>query len=167
VPELQFEIIDLVFAIVIVIAAVRGAFRGFVAEVGSAASLILGIGGAVLFYRPGARLIARKFGESMWNPLIAFLVLFLVIYIVVKLVERLLAAIFDRLNLNRLDSALGFFLGIGEGLLLVAVALFFLNWQPFFDPGGLLEHSVFARFLFPLLPSPERIFGSGVRPRNV
>ena len=65
----QFELIDVVFAILIVIAAVRGAFRGFVAEVGSAASIILGIGGAVLFYRPGARLISGRFGQSMWNPL--------------------------------------------------------------------------------------------------
>jgi membrane protein required for colicin V production len=166
-PPPQFELIDVVFAILIVIAAVRGAFRGFVTEVGSAASLILGIGGAILFYRPGARLIAGRFGESMWNPLIAFLVLFLVIYVAVKLVERMLAALFDRLNLNRLDSALGFFLGIGEGLLLVAAALFFLSWQPFFDPAPILGNSLFARFLFPLLPSPERIFENGVRPRGV
>jgi membrane protein required for colicin V production len=167
VPAMQFEIIDIVFAILIVIAAVRGAFRGFVTEVGSAASVILGIGGAILFYRPGARLITRRFGESMWNPLIAFLILFLIIYVVVKLVERMLAVLFDRLNLNRLDSALGFFLGIGEGLLLVSVALFLLSWQPFFDPGPILGHSIFARFLFPLLPSPERIFENGVRPRGV
>jgi membrane protein required for colicin V production len=164
---MQFEIVDVVFAILIIVAAIRGAFRGFVAEAGSAASLILGIVVAVLFYRPAARLIAHRFGSSMWNPLIAFLVLFLIAYVVVKLVERLLAAIFERLNLERLDSALGFFLGIGEGLLLVAVILFFLNWQPFFDPGPMLEHSLFARMLFPILPSPERIFENGLRPRNV
>ena len=164
---MQYEIIDVVFGILILTAAVRGAFRGFVAEVGSAASVILGIGGAIGFYRPASRLIARRFGESMWNPLIAFLVLFLIIYILVKLVERLLGAVFEKLNLNRLDSALGFFLGIGEGLLLVAVALFFLSWQPFFDPEPLLGNSLFARVLFPLLPSPERIFENGMRPRNV
>ena len=163
----QFEIIDVVFALLILVAAVRGAFRGFVTEAGSAASLILGIGGAIGFYRPASRLISRRFGESMWNPLIAFLVLFLVIYVIVKLVERLLAAVFEKLNLERLDSALGFFLGIGEGLLLVAVALFLLNWQPFFDPSELLGNSLFARVLFPLLPSPGRIFGDGVRLRDV
>ena len=72
---MRFEIIDVVFAILILVAAVRGAFRGFVAEAGSAAALVLGIGGAVGFHRPVARIIARSFGESMWNPLIAFLVL--------------------------------------------------------------------------------------------
>ncbi|MBN1835665.1 MAG: CvpA family protein [Spirochaetales bacterium] len=164
---MRFEIIDVVFAILILVAAVRGAFRGFVAEAGSAAALVLGISGAVGFHRPVARIIARSFGESMWNPLIAFLVLFLVIYIVVKLVERLLAAVFEKLNLDRLDSALGFFLGIAEGLLLVAVVLFLLNWQPFFDPGPLLGDSLFARFLCPLLPSPERIFQTGTKPADV
>ena len=165
--EIQFELIDAVFAILIVVAAVRGAIRGFVTEVGSAASVILGIVAAVLFHRPGARLIGRSFGESMWNPLVAFLVVFLIVYILVKLVERMLAALFEKLNLNRLDSAMGLFVGIGEGLLVVAVVLFFLSWQPFFDTKAMLDRSMFARFLFPLFPSAEGIFQNARRVGNV
>lgn len=150
--------VDIVFIVLILALTVRGVIRGFVAEFGSVAALFIGIGGAVLFNKSVAALIGRWFGVSYWNPLIAFLVLFLLLYLLVKLLERLLAAVFDKLNLERLDRALGFFLGLAEGLLVVCVLLFLLNWQPLFDTKGLLANSLFARFLSPILPPPQRIF---------
>jgi len=164
---MQIAVIDIVFILVALILAVRGALRGFVSEIGSVAALILGFGGAIVFYKPLAGLIGRRIGQSMWNPLIAFLVLFLALYLVVKLLERLLENLVDRLNLERLDRVLGLFLGLTEAILLIGVVLFVLNWQPFFDPRNLLSQSLFARFLFPLLPSPERIFGAQSLLRNV
>jgi len=155
---MSYATIDLVFAVLIVVLAVRGAIRGFVAEFGSVAALFLGLGGAIALYKSVAALLGKWFGTSLWNPLIGFLVVFLLIYLVVKLLERLLAALFDKLNLERLDRAIGLFLGLAEGLLLAGVLLFLLNWQPFFDTRGLLQDSLFARFLSPLLPSPERLF---------
>ena len=104
-------------------------------------------------------LIEKWFGRSLWNPLIAFLVLFLLLYLLVKLLERLLAAAFERLKLEKLDRAIGLFLGLAEGLLAVCIVLFLLNWQPFFEVKGILAQSLFARFLSPILPSPQRIFG--------
>jgi len=151
--------IDIVFAVLIVVLTVRGVIRGFVEEFGSVAALFLGLGGAISLYKSVATLLNRWFGVSMWNPLIAFLVIFLLLYLLVKLLERLLAALFDKLDLERLDRALGFFLGLAEGLLLVCVLLFLLNWLPFLNTGGLLKGSFFARFLSPVLPSPQRVFG--------
>jgi len=164
---MTFEVIDIVFALLVVIAAIRGAFRGFIAEVGSMAALILSFGAAIVFYKPVSVILNNQFGESMWNQLIAFLVLFLLVYLVVKLVQRLLQNIIERLNLDRLDSAMGLFLGIAEGLVVVGIVLFAINWQPFFDPKSLLGSSFFARMLFPVLPSPERIFGPQVFTQNV
>ena len=155
---MSFASIDIVFAVLILVLAVRGAIRGFVAEFGSVAALFLGLGGAIALYKAVAALLDRWFGASLWNSLIAFLVVFLLIYLVVKALERLLAALFDKLDLERLDRAIGLFLGLAEGLLLVGVLLVLLNWQPFFDTRGLLRESLFARFLSPLLPSPERLF---------
>jgi len=156
---MSFAAIDVVFLVLILVLAIRGAIRGFVTEIGSVAALVIGLGGAILFYKPLAALIGRLFGISMWNPLIAFLILFLVLYLVIKLLEHLLHSLFDKLNLERLDRAIGFFLGLAEGLLAVCVLLFLLNWQPLFDARKLFEHSLFARFLSPILPSPQRIFG--------
>jgi membrane protein required for colicin V production len=165
--ELNFAVIDLVFALLIIAAALRGAIRGFVTEIGMMAALIVGLGGALLFTKSLARLLAQYFGESLWNQIIAFLVIFLLIYILVKLLESLLRGLIDRLSLERLDRALGLFLGLGEGVLLVGIILFLLNWQPFFEVDQLLGSSVFAQLLFPLLPSPDRIFGTQHFLKNV
>ena len=140
---MSIAIIDIVFAVLIVVLAIRGVIRGFVAEFGSVAALFVGFGGAIALYKSVAALLGR------W---------FLLLYLLVKALERLLAALFDKLALERLDRAIGFFLGLAEGLLLVGVLLFLLNWQPFFDSGGILRDSLFARFLSPVLPSPERVF---------
>jgi len=153
----SFATIDIVFAALILVLTVRGAIRGFVAEFGSVAALFLGLGGAIALYKPVGALLDRGFGTSRWNPVIAFLVLFLLIYLVVKLLERLLAALFDKLDLERLDRAIGLFLGLAEGLLLVGVLLVLLNWQPLFDARGLLRDSLFVRLLSPLLPPPGRL----------
>ncbi len=156
--DLNFAVIDLVFTLLIVAASLRGAIRGFITEIGMMAALIVGLGGALVFTKSFARLLGQYFGDSLWNQIIAFLVIFLLIYILVKLLESLLRNIVDRLNLERLDRALGLFLGLGEGVLLVGILLFLLNWQPFFEVDQLLGSSIFAQLLFPLLPSPDRIF---------
>ncbi len=130
------------------------------------AAIILGIGGAIFFSKSLSILIENYFGESIWNQVISFLVLFLLIYITVKLLESLIHNIFIKLSLERLDKALGFFLGIAEGFLLVCIILIILNWQPFFEINYLLEDSLFAKILFPLLPSPDRIFKSQVFLKN-
>ncbi len=164
--EISLSIIDLVFILLILAATVRGVFRGFVAEVGSVAALVLGIGGAILFSKSLARVVEKYFGDSFWNQLIAFLIIFLAVYITVKLLESLLSGIFERLNLERLDRVLGFFLGIAEGILLVGVVLFVLSWQPFFKTESFLSESIFSKALSPFLPSPAHIFNPRVFLKN-
>lgn len=121
------------------------------------AALILGIAGAIIFHKMLAEYIGTVWGFSMWNYIIAFLALFIVIYLIAKLLEGLLHKIFLALHLNKLDKVLGFFLGIAEGIIVIAVILFFLTWQPFFEAQELLERSVISRILSPFLPSPSEL----------
>ncbi len=151
----QLGILDVVFFVLIFAAAVRSALRGFVSEVGAVAALVLGLAGGLLLSEPLAGVLAKQFGPSMWNRLIAFLILFLGLYVVVKLVENVLHAVIERLNLDCLDRVLGFFLGIAEGILVVGVVVVVLSWQPFFDLHELLSGSLLARLIAPLLPAPD------------
>ena len=79
--------IDVVFGVVILIAAVRCAFRGFVTEIMSVAAIIGGVGGAVIFSSVGAAVLVQYFGPSPWNQVIAFLVIFIAVYFIIKLLE--------------------------------------------------------------------------------
>jgi membrane protein required for colicin V production len=153
--------LDIVFAVIVVVAVIRCVYRGFIAEVLSAAALLLGIACAVLFARPAAVLLENYTGIDSASIVIAFLAVFLVVYILIKIGEGLIHRLFEALKLEKLDRALGFFLGIVEGVLLCAVITFLLYLQPFIELGNLLEESIFARLLLQVLPSRVEIFGAG------
>jgi membrane protein required for colicin V production len=149
--------LDIFFFVIIVAAAVRGVIRGFVTESLAMAALILGVAMAVVFARPVAEQLAGLWGESMWNYVAGFALVFLAVYLVVKLLEGLLQRLLETLSLRPVDRLLGLVLGAGEGLLLVAIVLFLLNWQPFFNAQVLLDESLFAALLLPLLPPPSNL----------
>ena len=153
--------LDIIFALILVVTSFRVAIRGFVAELMSFAAVLLGLGAAVLLSGRLSPLVARFAGESFWNPVIAFLVVFLVVYLAVKLIENALNRLLDRVNLEKLDRALGFFLGLAEGLIIVVLIVFVLRVQRVFDVSGLLSESLFVTVLFPLVPYVRDVFLPG------
>lgn len=156
-----FEAIDIVFLVLLVFAAIRGGIRGFVREFMSMASLIVGIGVAVLFSGVVAVQLEGYLGDSIWNQIISFLGLFLVTYLAIKIFEGALRAIVERINADNLDHALGFFLGVAEGLLLIFILLLIIQIQPFINLDEAIDESVFAIVLRPLLPYVDELLQFG------
>jgi membrane protein required for colicin V production len=144
--------LDVFFGIILLILLLRGLFRGFVEEFGSVASVFLGILAAVLFSGLVAPLLDRYLGPSIWNQVIAFLGLFLIVYLVVKLSEAGLKNLVENAELENLDKALGFFLGLIEGLLVVFVLMFILYIQPLIPMEEAIQSSITGRLLLPLFP---------------
>ena len=153
--------LDIVFIVLISAAAIRCAFKGFVAEVMSFAALILGVVAAVFFSKAGATLIDTYIGFSNWNQIIAFLIIFVAVYLFVKLLEGILHRLFDKIHLEKLDRVLGFFLGLAEGGLAVALLVYLMRVQPIFDMEALLSNSTIARFVLDIIPAtaPARAGG--------
>jgi membrane protein required for colicin V production len=154
--------LDIIFLIILLIATFRCVIKGFVSEIMSLAALILGIGGAVLFSGAVARFLDNQFGTSVWNQVISFLVIFLVLYIVVKAFEGGIKRLLERLNLGSLDRALGFFLGVAEGFILVSVIIIVLRLQPFFDTNELLEGSIIAGIVINIIPYGLELIGEKI-----
>ena len=144
--------LDIVFIVILAAAAIRCTFKGFVAELMSMAALILGIVAAIFFSKAGAMLIDTYIGYSSWNQIIAFLVIFILVYLITKLVEGIIRRLLDRINLERLDKALGFFLGLAEGLIVIVFIVYLLEVQPIFDTEQLLESSFVARIVLEVVP---------------
>ncbi|MEW5815723.1 MAG: CvpA family protein [Spirochaetota bacterium] len=151
--------IDIFFGAILVIAAIRCAVRGFVTEIMSMAAVILGIGGAVLFSGSGGRIVERYFKLSNWNQIIAFLAIFLIIYLIVKIFEKAISGFIEHLNLGSLDQALGLFLGLIEGFLVITVIILIVEIQPFFDAGTILNQSFFSRIILSVLPYGAKVLG--------
>ena len=153
--------LDIVFIAILLLAVIRAVFRGFVKEVMALSSVILGILLAVLFSGLLAQVLAPYMGDSVWTQVVAFLGIFIVVYLLVRLFEAGLKNLLEKANLENLDKALGFFVGVLEGLLLVFLVLFGLQIQPFFDLEELLSGSVAYQLLSPLFPFAVQVFGGG------
>lgn len=149
--------LDIVFLVVLVFAALRSGIRGFVREFMSVAALVAGIGVAVVFSGLAAVYLEPWTGDGAWSQVIAFLGLFLIVYVVVKLFESALNRLVEKINLESLDRALGFFLGLIEGVLLIFFLIIIMQVQPVFDATPVLAESIIAQFLLPLLPYAERL----------
>jgi membrane protein required for colicin V production len=70
----------------------------------------------------------------------------------VKLSEAGLKNLVENAELENLDKALGFFLGLIEGLLVVFVLMFILYIQPLIPMEEAIQSSITGRLLLPLFP---------------
>ncbi|ADN01510.1 CvpA family protein [Spirochaeta thermophila] len=149
--------LDVVFLGVIGFFIVQGLIKGFIQGFMSVLAVGGGLTAGALFSSRAAGLFDALLGASPWSPVLGFLSLFIVVYAVVKLLENALQSLIERVHLENLDKALGFFLGILKGIVVVAVILLILEAQPFVDTTRMLGTSLFARLLLPLLPDPTGV----------
>lgn len=148
---MDWNVLDVLFAAIVLFFAVRGVFRGFIGEVFAVGALVAGVGAAVLFSGALAGTVEKTLGISGWGYIVAFIAIFLVVYIAVKILQRVFKSIIEGIHLEGLDKALGLFLGLAEGLVLVGFVVFLLRNQRFVDVRDLLGGSVVARVITPLV----------------
>jgi membrane protein required for colicin V production len=147
-------VIDIVFVVLALILTVRCALRGFVEELLSMASVVLGLLAALFFYKNGAAFIAEKFMPDIkiFPEILAFIAIFLIVFILIRILARILKDIVEGIRLGGVDRFLGILFGLVEGLIVISLILVVLTIQPLFDPAPILEKSVFADLLRSLIP---------------
>jgi membrane protein required for colicin V production len=154
------NILDYIFVGIIGVLGLRCLFKGLIGELLSAAAMVGGLFAGVVFHRPVGDWLGGLVNLGGFSLIAGFLVSFAVVFIVVKIIERSLRTVFENLQLESLDRVLGLLFGLVEGLILSAIILLILRYQPIFDLSALLEGSFFARLLLPILaehlPTPER-----------
>ncbi|GHV94151.1 colicin V biosynthesis protein [Spirochaetia bacterium] len=150
---MNFAVIDIIFIALIVIFTLRCALKGFIGELMSMASIVLGLLAALYFYKNGGGFIREKFMPELQiiPEIIAFIALFLIVFITIKILEAVLKGIIEGIRLGTADRFLGIFFGLVEGIIVVSLVLFVISIQPLFDPKPVLEKSFFAKMLLPLI----------------
>ncbi|MBP7264059.1 MAG: CvpA family protein [Spirochaetia bacterium] len=152
--------LDFVFAAIVLVAALRCFFRGIIEEVMSAAAMVGGLLAGVLLYRPVSAWVGGLLGlDGFWAALLGFAIGFIAVFVAVKLLESSLRTILDKLELESLDRGLGLLFGALEGVVVVAIILIALRYQPLFDVKELLDGSAVAGILMPIIV--ERLPGPG------
>ncbi|MDR1909281.1 MAG: CvpA family protein [Spirochaetaceae bacterium] len=161
---MEFNAIDVVFAVLILLLMVRCLIRGFIGEVFSMAQWVLGLGAAFLLYRRGAVWLAENYfpGQKFLPNVLAFAGIFIVIFIFILILEKILKDIVTGVQMGGADRILGALFGLAEGLLFVSLILWLLEIQPLFDSRRLIEGSFFYSFLSPFIGSVEATVAEAV-----
>lgn len=156
-----FAVIDIVFIALIVVFTLRCALKGFVGELMSMASIVLGLLAALYFYKNGGEFVRNKFMPEMKiiPEIIAFIALFLIVFVLIKVLEAMLKEIIEGVRLGSADRFLGILFGFVEGIIVVSLVLFLLSVQPLFESGPILEKSLFAKILLPFITGARSAAG--------
>jgi membrane protein required for colicin V production len=122
------------------------------------AAILFGLLASIYFFKNGSVYLKENFLQEAKSPLpeiLAFAGLFIIVFVIVKLLEIMLKGIINRVKLGGADRFLGIVFGLAEGIAVVSLILFIIKFQPLFDPSSLLEESLFAKLLLPIITSPE------------
>jgi len=116
--------IDLVLAILILIAAVRGFLKGFVFEIASLAAIILGIWGGIHFSHYTAEFVTLHFGwhsEYLW--LVSFIIIFILIALIIHMLGNILKSILDACAMGFINKLAGMIFGILKAAFILSIVL--------------------------------------------
>lgn len=125
---MPIAILDIILILVMLVSAFLAMIRGFVREVLSIASWVAAAAAAVLLY-PQALPYAKPYIENELAATgVTVAAIFLVALIIVSYITMRISDFVLDSRIGALDRSLGFLYGAARGLLLVVVAMLFLNW---------------------------------------
>ena len=130
---MSWAVIDIVFIAIIVIASIRGAFIGMISEILSLAALFISLLLAAVFYNDGAKWIQKRSSFEDVAFIMAFAAIFLASFLLFKVLQKGVRTLLNESSMEGMDKLLGFFFGLLEGLLIIFLLVYLLNFQTFFD----------------------------------
>ena len=150
---IDIAVIDWIFISLALLMIIHGYIKGFVEELFSWAALILAIWMGVLLNSAVAAYIREQIMQNVRvvPEILAFIAVFVLIMVLVKLLERVLKDVIEGANLGAVNKMFGALFGLVEGLAFTTLIIFVLTVQPFFNVLSILEESLFARFLLPII----------------
>lgn len=116
--------IDLVFSLLLIIAAIQGFRNGFIIELASLAALILGIWGGIKFSDITAVFITKHTGyQSEHLSVIAFVITFIIIIILVHMMGKMLDNVVKAIFLGFLNRLAGIIFGVLKAAVILSIFL--------------------------------------------
>jgi len=117
-------VVDVILVILLVIGAVRGFMKGFIAQLFSLAALLLGIWGAIRFSDFTATLLMEQFNfNNQYLPLISFAITFAAIVIAVHFLGKLIEGLFDLTVLGVVNKISGLVFGFIKTAFILSVII--------------------------------------------
>ncbi len=152
-------VIDLTFAVLIVLAIIKGYQRGLVIAVFSIIGFIIGLAAALKLSTAVAAYLKDSVSLSAkWLPFIAFAVVFFVVVILVRLGGKLVEKAFQLVLLGWLNRIGGIILFVALYTIILSIFLFYATTLRLIQPST-IESSLTYNFIEPWGPRVIGGFG--------
>ena len=116
--------IDLIIVILLVIAAVRGAIKGFIVEIASLIALFLGVWGAIKFSGLTETFIVERLNwNSEYIDVIAFAATLVIIVIIVHLIAKAIEKLVESISLGVFNRLFGLVFGVLKSAFFISILI--------------------------------------------
>ncbi len=152
-------LIDLTFAILLVIAIVKGYQKGFIIAVFSIIAFIIGLAAALKFSAAVAAWLQNSISISAkWLPFIAFAIVFIAVVLLVRMGAKLIEKSFQVIMLGWLNRIGGIILYAALYIIILSIFIFYAQKLQVLQP-AVIESSQTWHLIEPLGPIVIDNFG--------
>jgi membrane protein required for colicin V production len=152
--------IDFIFAVIIILAAVKGYQRGLIVGLFSLVAVIIGLAAAMKLSTVVAGYIGKAVKVSdEWLPVISFAVVFLIVIILIRLGARAIEGMVETVMLGWVNKLAGVLLYAIIYTLVFSVVLFYAEQVKLLQP-EMIQKSVTYSFVEPWGPKVIDSLGS-------
>jgi len=155
-------ILDLIFAVIIVLAIIRGYRRGLIVGIFSLLAIVIGLAAAMKLSTVVADYIGKAVKISdQWLPIIAFAVVFFVVVLLVRLAANAMQKMVETIMLGWVNRLGGIIFYIAIYATIFSVILFYAEQMQIVKPAT-KQKSVTYSYVQPLGPKAINAIGSVV-----
>lgn len=128
--NIHLNLLDIVIIIIISTFSIFGLIRGFVKEIVSIISIVLGFYIALHWYEEAARYFTVLKNQNLQN-ILGFIIVFIVVSLILGLLGKLVSLPLKGIDLGCIDHLLGLVFGFVKGVVVVcAILLVLVSFMP-------------------------------------
>lgn len=157
-------LIDIIFAVLLVIAIVKGYHKGLIIAFFSILAFILGLAAALKLSAFVADYLKDSINISAkWLPFIAFAIIFFIVVMIVSLGGKLIEKTFQAVMLGWLNQLGGILLYVALYMIILSIFIFFTEKLQLLQ-AEVIESSLTYNFIQPWAPKVMDNFGKLIPP---
>ena len=122
------SILDIILAVVFIVAIIHGYRSGLLKQLFSLAGIIGGIILAYQYNNDLCEIIAPAEKENIWAGIISFIVILLVVFFVMAMLGNIITKIFDLSLLGWLNRGLGVLFSLAQAVLFIGLFCLGFDW---------------------------------------
>ena len=157
-------LIDLIFAVIIILAIIKGYQKGLIIAVFSIIAFIIGLAAALKLSAAVADYLKDSISVSAkWLPFIAFAIVFFIVLLLVRLGGKLIEKTFQAVMLGWLNRIGGILLYAALYIIILSIFIFYAEKLQLLQPAT-IKSSVTYNFIQPWGPIVMDNFGKLIPP---